>query len=138
VFLKQKLAGEPFTVVGDGTQRRDFIFVTDVANAFYLAGQTEHSGEIYNVGAGDPQPVNRLVELLGGETVFLPKRPGEPDCTWADIEKIKSQLGWSQSVSFEDGVAQMIEHIEDWRDAPLWNPDSIKQATAVWFQHLQK
>ncbi|MBT4702824.1 MAG: NAD-dependent dehydratase, partial [Rhodospirillaceae bacterium] len=63
---------------------------------------------------------------------------GEPDCTWADIEKIKSQLGWSQSVSFEDGVAQMVEHIEDWRDAPLWNPDSIKQATAVWFQHLQK
>ncbi|MBT6222141.1 MAG: NAD-dependent epimerase/dehydratase family protein [Rhodospirillaceae bacterium] len=138
VFLKQKLAGEPFTVVGDGTQRRDFIFVTDVANAFYLAGQTELSGEIYNVGAGNPQPVNRLVELLGGETVFLPKRPGEPDCTWADIEKIKSQLGWSQSVSFEDGVAQMVEHIEDWRDAPLWNPDSIKQATAVWFQHLQK
>ncbi|MBT7484783.1 MAG: NAD-dependent epimerase/dehydratase family protein, partial [Rhodospirillales bacterium] len=131
-------AGEPFTVVGDGTQRRDFIFVTDVANAFYLAGQTELSGEIYNVGAGNPQPVNRLVELLGGETVFLPKRPGEPDCTWADIEKIKSQLGWSQSVSFEDGVAQMVEHIEDWRDAPLWNPDSIKQATAVWFQHLQK
>ena len=138
VFLKQKLAGDPFTVVGDGTQRRDFIYVTDVARAFFRAAETEKSGEVYNLGAGDPQPVNRLVELLGGETVFVPKRPGEPDCTWADISKIKDHLGWTTAVSFEDGVARMLENIEDWRDAPLWNPDSIKKATAVWFEHLQK
>jgi UDP-glucose 4-epimerase len=138
VFLKQKLAGEPFTVVGDGTQRRDFIFVTGVAKAFLLAAETDKSGEVYNLGAGDPQPVNRLVELLGGETVCIPKRPGEPECTWADISKIKSDLSWSPDVSFEEGVSRMVETIEDWRDAPLWNSESIEQATVAWFEHLQK
>ena len=138
VFLKQKLAGEPFTVVGDGTQRRDFIFVTGVAKAFLLAAETDKSGEVYNLGAGDPQPVNRLVELLGGVTVCIPKRPGEPECTWADISKIKSDLSWSPDVSFEEGVSRMVETIEDWRDAPLWNSESIEQATVAWFEHLQK
>src|SRR5207302_6026226 len=74
VFLAQKLAGKPFTVVGDGTQRRDFVYVTDVARAFYLAATTERVNETYNLGAGNPQSVNRLVELLGGEVVHLPKR----------------------------------------------------------------
>ena len=138
VFLKQKLAGEPFTVVGDGTQRRDFIFVTDVARAFLAAAETDRAGEVYNVGAGDPQPVNRLVELLDGEVVYVPKRPGEPDCTWADITRIKSELGWAPLVSFEQGVARMMETIEDWRDAPLWNPETIEQATAAWFKYLQR
>src|SRR5262245_48612457 len=67
VFLKQKLAGKPFTVVGDGTQRRDFVYVTDVARAFLAAAHTTHVGRFWNLGAGDPQTVNRLVELLGGE-----------------------------------------------------------------------
>jgi UDP-glucose 4-epimerase len=138
VFLKQKLAGEPFTVVGDGTQRRDFIFVTDVARAFLAAAETERTGEAYNIGAGNPQTINRLVELLGGEVVGVPKRPGEPDCTWADITKITAELGWTPAVSFEDGVARMIANIDDWRDAPLWNPESIEKATATWFEYLDK
>ena len=138
VFLKQKLAGEPFTVVGDGTQRRDFIYVTDVARAFLAAAETDRSGVVYNVGAGDPQPINRLVDLLGGDVVYVPKRPGEPDCTWADISKITSELNWTPAVSFEDGVAKMVENIDAWRDAPLWNPESIEKATATWFQYLDK
>ena len=86
VFFKQKLAGKPFTVVGDGTQRRDFLYVTDVAEAFLARGRdAAQPGEIWNLGAGNPQSVNRLVELLGGPVVHIPKRPGEPDCTWADI-----------------------------------------------------
>src|SRR2546428_4433534 len=94
VFLAQKLAGKPFTVVGDGTQRRDFLYVTDLARAFYLPAKSERPNEIYNLGARSPQPVNRLVELLGGEGGRLPKRPGEPDCTWADISRITSELDW--------------------------------------------
>ena len=94
VFLAQKLAGKPFTVVGDGTQTRDFIFVTDLARAFYAAATSPKTNEIYNVGAGNPQPVNRLVELIGGPVIHIPKRPGEPDCTWADISKITRELGW--------------------------------------------
>jgi UDP-glucose 4-epimerase len=66
VFLRQKLAGKPFTVVGDGTQRRDFVYVTDVARAFLAACETDFNGRVWNVGAGNPQSVNRLVELLGG------------------------------------------------------------------------
>ncbi len=66
VFFKQKLAGKPFTVIGDGTQRRDFLYVTDVAEAFLRAAESGFSGAIWNLGAGNPQSVNRLVELLGG------------------------------------------------------------------------
>ncbi len=137
VFLAQKIAGKPFTVVGDGTQRRDFLFVTDVARAFFLAATTDRVNEIFNLGAGNPQTVNRLVELLGGgEVIRLPKRPGEPDCTWADITKIQRELGWKQLVSFEDGVAQMLKNIDYWRQAPVWDADSIAAATKNWFAFL--
>ena len=136
VFLRQKLAGKPFTVVGDGTQKRDFIYVTDVAEAFWRAADTEKSGRIYNVGAGKPQSVMRLVELLGGAVEYLPKRPGEPDCTWADIARISAELGWSPRVSFEEGVSRILEQIDYWRDAPLWDPASIQTATQTWFKYL--
>ena len=136
VFFKQKLEGKPFTVIGDGTQRRDFLYVTDIAEAFLRAAESDFSGEIWNLGAGDPQSVNRLVELLGGPVVHIPKRPGEPDCTWADIGKIKRDLGWKPVVPFDQGVRRMMEDIELWRDAPLWDPQSIAVATKTWFQYL--
>jgi len=136
VFLKQKLEGKPFTVVGDGTQSRDFLYATDVANAFYKAAETEHVGEIYNLGADNPQSVNRLVELLGGPVIPIPKRPSEPDCTWADITKIKTQLGWAQQVSFEEGVGHILDNIEYWRNAPLWEAETIAKATKTWFATL--
>ncbi len=136
VFLRQKLAGRPFTVVGDGTQSRDFVYASDVATALLAAAKTHISGERFNVGAGNPQTVNRLVELLGGEVVYVPKRPGEPDCTHADISKITRLLGWKPTVSFEEGVARMLADIEHWRDAPLWDPESIAQATRTWFDYL--
>jgi UDP-glucose 4-epimerase len=136
VFFRQKLAGKPYTVVGDGTQRRDFIYVTDIAQAFLAAARTPMSGERFNVGADNPQPINKLVEILGGDVVYIPKRPGEPDCTWANIDKIRSHLGWQPTVQFEDGVRRMLADIEVWRDAPLWNPDSIARATEKWFRYL--
>lgn len=136
VFLKQKLAGHPFTVVGDGTQERDFVFVTDVARAFVMAAETPLSGKIWNVGCGKPQSINHLVELLDGPVTYLPKRPGEPDVTWADIAAIESQLGWHPRVSFEDGVAQILSNIDYWADAPLWTEEAISSATATWFEFL--
>jgi len=136
VFLRQKLAGKPYTVVGDGTQTRDFLYVTDVAKAFLAAAETPRMGRVYNLGAGKPQSVNRLVELLGGEKIHIPKRPGEPDCTWADITRITSDLGWKPQVSFEEGVAKILQNIDYWRNAPLWDPVSIAQATKTWFDHL--
>ncbi len=136
VFLAQKLGGHPFTVVGDGTQARDFVFVTDVAEACVLAAGSALHGEVLNVGAGSPQSVNRLVELLDGEVVYLPKRPGEPDVTHADISRIRETLGWEPRVSFEEGVSVMMENIELWREAPLWTPGSIAEATREWFEKL--
>ena len=133
VFLAQKLANRPFTVVGDGSQTRDFVFVTDVARAFLLAAESDYTQEVYNLGAGQPQSVNRLVQLLRGEVTYVPKRPGEPDCTWADITKIRRHLRWQPLVSFEEGVATMLRQIERWRDAPVWDPDSIAAATRSWF-----
>lgn len=136
VFLKQKLAGRPFTVVGDGSQTRDFIYVTDVAEAFLAAGTASSEGQIWNVGAGNPQSINKLVSLIGGTVEYIPRRPGEPDCTWADISKITKELAWKPRVSFEEGVARMMKEIEHWKDAPLWDKDSIKEATKTWFEFL--
>ncbi len=136
VFLAQKLAGKPFTVVGDGTQTRDFTFVTDIADAFVRAAESQVTGEIFNVGSGGSYSVNRLVELLGGNVVHIPKRPGEPDSSFADITKIKRVLGWQPRVSFEKGVSVMLEHIEQWRSAPLWDEKSIAEATRDWFAYL--
>lgn len=136
VFLAQKLNGRPFTVVGDGTQRRDFVYVSDVARAFLLAAETPSAHGVFNLGAGRPQSVNRLVELLGGEVVYVPKRPGEPDCTWADTGKIKDVLAWVPRTSFEDGVARMLQAIDHWADAPVWTPESIAAATVEWFKYL--
>ena len=138
VFLAQKINGRPFTVVGDGEQTRDFTFVTDVAAAFVLAAGSGVRGEVMNVGSGGHYSVNRLVQLLGGDVVHIPKRPGEPDCTFADTRKIARVLNWSARVSFEEGVARMLSHLDDWRDAPLWDPASIERATDSWFRHLGK
>lgn len=138
VFLRQKLAGEPLTVVGDGSQSRDFLYVTDVAEAFVAAALTDKNGQIYNLGAGNPQSVNTLVKLMGCEHINIPKRPGEPDCTWADIAKITSELGWSPKVSFEEGIQIILEHIDYWREAPLWNETSIAEATKTWFQYMRE
>lgn len=136
VFLRQKLAGKPFTVVGDGTQTRDFLYVTDVVNAFFKAATTNLKGKVWNLGAGRPQSVNYLVQLLGGDAVYIPKRPGEPDCTFADISRIREDLGWTPEIPFEEGVKRILENIDYWKEAPLWDPSSIAKATETWFKFL--
>ena len=136
VFLAQKLAGKPYTVVGNGAQTRDFTYVSDVVEAFYRAAASSHSGEMMNVGSSQTQSINRLVELLGGPVTYVPKRPGEPDCTFADVTKIKKLLDWETKVSFEKGVSLMLDNIDYWKDAPVWDPSSIEVATKEWFDYL--
>jgi len=136
VFLAQKLAGKAFTVVGDGKQTRDFTFVSDVANAFLKLAESDITGEVFNVGSGGTYSVNKLVGLLGGEVIHIPKRPGEPDCTFADISKIRKELGWEPEVKFEDGVKIMLDNIEQWRKAPVWDENSISKETSDWFKYL--
>ena len=137
VFLAQKLAGKPFTIVGDGEQTRDFTYVTDIVAALIKAAGSEFSGRTYNVGSGATISINRLVRLLGGDKVYIPKRPGEPDCTFADISRIQSVLGWVPHITIEQGVSNLLKNIDDWREAPVWAPDSIAEATRDWFHYLR-
>lgn len=137
VFLAQLLAGKPLTIVGDGEQTRDFTFVSDAVDAILTAAASDKSGVIYNIGSDRPVSVNLLVKLLGAkETVHIPKRPGEPDCTFADTARIKRDLGWKAQVPFEDGVKIMLENIDYWRDAPVWTTETIAKATQDWFKYL--
>jgi len=136
VFLAQKLAGKPFTIVGDGEQTRDFTYVKDVVRALIIASESDQSGKAYNVGSGSTVSVNKLVELLGGDRIHIPKRPGEPDCTYADNSRISKEIGWEPQVTIEEGVMELLEHIDDWREAPVWTPHSIANATSDWFRYL--
>ena len=138
VFIRQMLAGNPLTIVGDGTQRRDFLNVKDVVRGFWAVASKGKLGETYNLAAGNPQSVNHLAELIGGETVNIPKRPGEPDVTHADITKIQSDTGWAPVMTFEEGVAEILDHKNYWKDAPLWDAKSIAKATDAWFKALDK
>ena len=138
VFLKQKIKNKPLTIVGDGKQSRDFVHVIDVAQAFLAAAKTNYVGRVYNVGTGNPQTVNYLSNLIGGKKVFIPNRPGEPKCSCASIGRIKRELKWKPKIKFEDGITEMLNEIEKWKDAPLWTPKKIKKATKIWFNYLSK
>ncbi len=137
VFFKQKLENKPLTLVGNGLQRRDFLNVKDVAKAFYMSAISNKVNEIYNLGSGNPKTIIKLIKLIKSKKIVkLPKRPGEPDCTWANISKIKKQIGWKPEITFENGVKEMLNEIENWKNAPLWNKKNIKKATKTWFKYL--
>ena len=137
VFLAQKLAKKPFTVVGDGEQTRDFTFVDDVVNAFIEMLDTNIKNEIFNVGSGKTYSVNTLINLLGSNKIVnIPKRPGEPDCTFADISKILKKTKWKPKISFETGVKKLLESIHEFKDAPVWDVKSIENETKDWFKYL--
>ena len=139
VFFKQILEKKPLTVVANGKQKRDFVNVKDVVNAFYLAAVTKINNEIFNLGNNDPQSINKLIKIIGyNKKIFLPKRPGEPNITWANNKKITKKLGWKPKIKFEDGVNEMINDINKWKNAPLWNKRKIKAATSIWFRYLKK
>ena len=136
VFLAQKLNNKPYTVVGDGKQKRDFVFVTDVAEAFYRASKYKKTS-IFNVGSGKPKSINQLIKILRGKKIMIPKRPGEPNLTFANINKITKELNWKPKISFDIGVRIILENINLWKKAPLWNPKNIKEETKDWFKYIK-
>ena len=137
VFLAQKLKNKPFTIVGNGNQKRDFTYVTDVVDAFVAASKSKIKCEIFNVGSGKTVSVNKIVQLLGGKKIFIKKRPGEPDCTFADISKIQRLLKWKPKVSIKEGVNKLLLDIKYWKRAPVWTPKKINNATKAWFKYLK-
>jgi len=138
VFLSQKLAKKPFTVVGDGSQTRDFTHVSDIVNAIVKSAFSDKKNKVYNVGSGNTVSINKIIDLLGGEKVLIPKRPGEPDSTFANIKKIKKDIGWTPIVDIDIGIKELIDNIHLWKDAPIWTPESIETETRDWFKFLDK
>tara|TARA_B100001250_G_C19116145_1_gene493265 strand:- start:24 stop:446 length:423 start_codon:yes stop_codon:yes gene_type:complete len=136
VFLSQKLAKIPFTIVGTGKQSRDFTYVTDVINGLVLGFRAKIKNEIFNLGTGKAISVNKIVRLLKGKKTFIPNRPGEPEKTLACIKKIKKQLKWKPRVNIETGIKLLLKDIDYWKKAPIWTPSKIKEATRVWFKLL--
>jgi len=136
VFLAQKISGKPLTVVGDGSQLRDFVHVEDVVRAFIFAAKSAISGEVFNVGSGQPQSISKLAHLIGGPIEYLPWRPGEPKITHANIDRIEKFLGWKPEIELEAGLSELLEHISDWSSAPVWDRESIDIATKDWFRYL--
>tara|TARA_X000000950_G_scaffold288965_1_gene408750 strand:+ start:16123 stop:17112 length:990 start_codon:yes stop_codon:yes gene_type:complete len=137
IFLKQKIENKPFTVVGNGKQKRDFIYVTDVANAFYLSLKKDIKNKILNIGFGAPNTVNEMVKIIGGKKSYIPKRPGEPFITHADIRTAKKVLKWKPKIKFRDGIKVVLKDINYWKNAPLWNEKKIMIATKNWFKYLK-
>ena len=107
-----------------------------VVDAIRIAAESDIKGEIINIGSDNTYSLNKLVDLLGGDVVYIPKRPGEPDCTWGDISKAKKLLNWQPEVSFEKGVRILLENIDYWCEAPVWDKNSIAKATEKWFEYL--
>ena len=137
VFLAQKIYGKPFTIVGDGEQKRDFTYVSDVVQAFLKASNAKEPGKIFNVGSGETVSINKVVSYLKGKKVFIKKRPGEPDVTFADIKMIKNELKWSPKISIKQGIELLISNINYWKKAPVWTPKTIKKETKSWFKYLK-
>ncbi|KKS97797.1 MAG: dehydratase-like protein, UDP-glucose 4-epimerase [Candidatus Gottesmanbacteria bacterium GW2011_GWA2_43_14] len=136
IFLAQKMNGKPMTVVGNGRQTRDFTYVSDVTEAFLKAAQSKITAGFFNVGSGGSYSINQMVKIIGGEVVYIPKRPGEPDSTYADITKIKNALNWQPKVTFSQGMKLVLENSAYWKSAPVWTPKSIEKATRGWFKYL--
>ena len=139
VFLGQKLGGKPLTIVGDGKQKRDFTYVSDVVDAIYNVSLKKNlRSEILNVGSGETISINKIAKFIGGKKVFIPKRPGEPDITFAEIKKIKKKVNWKPKIDIKTGVQLLIENLKEFKDAPVWTPKKIKIATKSWFKYLSK
>ncbi len=137
VFLAQIAHSKPLTIVGDGSQSRDFTYVLDVVQAFYKAASSDVFGEVINIGSGNHYSINYLAELLKPVgLVHVPKRPGEPDITFVEIAKARKLLGYEPQWTFEAGVAEMLKQLEFWQAAPVWEPESIQIATQDWFKYL--
>jgi len=138
VFLAQRLAKKPLTIIGDGKQTRDFVHVDDLVRAIIKASLTKKNGKIYNVAGGKEISVNKIAKLISNKRVRIPKRPGEPDRSLADISKIKKELNWKPKIKIEEGIKNLLHNINYWKNAPVWTPNKISQVTRSWFKLLKK
>lgn len=137
VFLKQKLSNYPLTIVGDGNQKRDFLYIDDVCEAFYKSLKIKSKFEIFNLGFGKSKKINFLAKLISNQKTFIPWRPGEPKNTEANINKIKKELNWKPTVDLKNGINTILQDINYWKNAPLWTKKKIKKVTTNWQKYLK-
>jgi len=105
LFKRQRDSGMPMTIVGDGSQRRDFTYIDDVVRANILAAESSILGnKIYNIGTGESISINDLASLVGGETTHIEKRPAEVHETLADIRLTTEELGWFPRYTIKDKI----------------------------------
>lgn len=133
-FLAQKANGKPLTIIGDGTQGRDFVYVDDVVSAFQITA--EKGNGIYNCGTGIPTPIKQVAEIIGGERCEIQERYGEPRCIYANNSKLR-RIGWSPKTDIGTGVKIMMENLDYWKGAKVWDPSSIEMETATWQKYLK-
>ncbi len=107
-FLEQMKRKKPLTVVGDGNQTRDFIHVYDLISAFTIIIKSKIVNEIFNLGSGKKNSINFIAKIFGGKKKFIPKRPGEPKNSLADISKIKKKIKWKPKISIEEGIKGLL------------------------------
>ena len=112
IFLRQKAAGEPLTIVGDGEQRRDYIYVKDVANANLMAAisnpDDDAYGQVYNVGSGKNYSVNDIASFISDNTINIPPRIGEARNSLANIEKIQKTFAWKPRTDVEKWIKEQL------------------------------
>ena len=137
VFLAQKINKKPLTIVGDGNQTRDFLFVSDLVDAIFKISKKIHKPSIYNVASGIETKVNKIAKIIGGPKIFIPERPGEPRRLKADIKKICRSIDWKPKINIDTGIKIMLNNINDWSKAPVWTRKKIKKETKNWFKYLK-
>jgi len=113
IFLNKYRNKETLEIHGSGEQRRDFIHVSDVVQANIKAMETQHVGEIFNVGSGINYSVNELAAFFPLEKIHTESRAGDANTTLADVKKITSMLGWKPQITLEEGIKSMIQAIDD-------------------------
>ena len=112
IFLRQKAAGEPLTIVGDGEQRRDYIYVEDVANANVMAAisnpDDDAYGQVYNIGSGKNYSVNEIASIISDDTINIPPREGEVKTSLANIDKMNKTFAWKPQTDIKDWIQTQL------------------------------
>lgn len=136
VFLKQKLANKPLTIVGKGNQKRDFLYIGDLCDAFYKAALSHKKNIIFNLGYGQSRSIKELANFISKKKVNIPWRPGESYDIQANISKITKILKWKPKINLETGIQIVLKNINYWKKAPLWTKKNISVATKNWLNLL--
>ena len=109
IFENLYLHNEPLTIVGDGSQRRDFTHIDDIIDGIGKCVDKDYMGEIFELGSGKNYSINEVADMFGCETTYVPERPGEYDVTLCDYSKAESLLGYKPMGNLKTYVKQWVE-----------------------------